>query len=366
MYKLEQDSLENQIGDLGSSENTEQVPPLAGQKLKKVKVNKGLAEEDEQSMKEFLDKTEGTKTRVFQSGQRLIGSQPEGFEGEALISNGWIPVSREGLKDRGIFYPMEWQFRIKPVKTDTAVKWSSIDTKKQDYQIQIWNVMQEIVKQSVKIETPTGPLNWTRINSWDRFWFIMRVHDISYAKSSKIEFTDECESCGEETTFCLETDKLAFDMPDSDIVDKYWSQNEQCWKIDPSEYDMPGSIIKLYPKTMGKDDVIVKWAYAQAQMGKTTDEDFIKVLPWLMKSSPSDLKLADKMIKDIQREYKNWAGEMKVFMDEIIRNVDVTPEEKIMVICPSCGLEVRSSLQFQNGVKSLFPVETRHKKFGTK
>lgn len=366
MNKQEQDALENQIGDLGVSNDIETAPPLAGQKLKRVKTNKGLTEEDENSMKDFLAKSDAAHNRVFQSGQRLIGSQPDGFEGEASISNGWVPIDREGLKGRGVFYPVDWQFRIKPVKTDTAVKWSSINTQDKDYRLKIWNVMQEIVKQSVKIDTPTGPLNWTRINSWDRFWFIMSVHDLSYAKSPAIEFVDECESCGEEITFRLETDKLAFDMPDEDIVDKYWNQNEQCWKIDPSEYDMPGGTIKLYPRTMGKDDIIIKWVYAQTQMGKNVDEDFTKILPFMLKSSPSDLKLADKMIKDIQKEYKQWDGEMKVFMDEIIRNIDITPEEKITAICPSCGLEVRSSLQFQNGVKSLFPVETRHKRFGTK
>lgn len=365
MKDNEQDALEQQIGNLGASENTEPAPPLAGQKLKKLKQhNGGLSEKDEKSMQEFLSKTEGT--RVFQSGQRLIGSQPDGLEGEAPISGGWIPVDREGLKDRNIFYPPEWQFRIKPVKTDMAVKWSSIDTSKKDAQVQVWNVMQEIVKQCVKIETPTGNLNWTRINSWDRFWFIMRIHDYSYAKSGAIEFTDECESCGEEITFRLETDKLAFDMPDESIVDQYWNEREQCWKIDPTEYDLSGPVIKLYPKTMGKDDVIIKWVYAQSQMGKSVDEDFINKLPWLMKSSPSDLKLADKMIKDILKEYKSWDSEMSTFMDEIIRNIDITPEEKIVAICPNCGLEVRSSLQFQNGVKSLFPVETRHKRFGTK
>ena len=370
MNDNENDALEKQIGNLGAPEGStnknEETPTLTGKKLKHITKKNTLSEEDEQSMKDFLARTDGKS--VFQSGPKLIGSQAEIIEndGDAPISGGWIPIDRAGLGERDIFYPAEWEFRVKPASVSVCKKWSQIDENARDVKLQIWNVFNEIIKQCVKIQTPTGSLNWGHINSWDRFWFVKRIHDYTYAKSNKIEFTDICENCGEELTFSLETNSLLFETPDESVIDKHWDTVEYCWKIDPKEYDMTGPVIKLYTPTMGKDDIIVQWAYAQAQNGRVVDEGFIKFLPWLMKSAPKDLKLADKIIRECERQYKSWDMETFSFYDEIIRNIEVVPEEKLRTVCPHCGEEVRSAAQFQNGFKSLFSMETRHKKFGTK
>lgn len=369
MNENEKKMMEEQIGNLGvDTPNQEQpTPSIKGKKLKHVGAgSKKLSEEEEQEMQNFIDKTKNV--RVFQSGERQIGSRAEDIEGddESSISNGWIPVDREGLKLRDIFYPKDWEFRIRPADMSLAIKWNSIDTSKKDAKLQVYNVFNEIVKQSLKIHTPTGTLNWSHINSWDRFWFVMRIHDYTYSKSNKVIMEDVCENCGGELEFSLETNNLSYEMPDESVIEKHWNSDEMCWVIDPKEYDMTGSIIKLYTPTLGKDDAILQWVYAQAQNGRRIDENFIRFLPWLMKTAPKDFKLLDKMIREKERQIKSWDGATFSFYDEIIRNIEVVPDERLVTTCPHCGEEVRSAVQFQNGTKSLFPVETRHKKFGTK
>ena len=34
--------------------------------------------------------------------------------------------------------------------------------------------------------------------------------------------------------------------------------------------------------------------------------------------------------------------------------------------CPYCGEEVTAQIEFQNGIKDLFAISSRHKKFGKK
>jgi hypothetical protein len=54
------------------------------------------------------------------------------------------------------------------------------------------------------------------------------------------------------------------------------------------------------------------------------------------------------------------------FMDEVIRNIVVSPMSKLITVCPICGEEVTSNIRFPNSVKSLFNVQNRSRKFGTK
>lgn len=368
MTEEEKNSIANQIGNIGGNNAEQNAPQITGQKLKMKQKRNAITEEDEAQMDAIFNKQLGG-VKIIQTGKSEIGSAELTDIGENAIGKGWIPLDREGMKDRSIFYPADWEFRVKPAGIEITKNWSQInenDENKQRLQLQIWNIFNEIVKKCVTIKTPTGILNWTHINSWDRFWFVKRVHDYSYANAGKIEFTDECENCGEEITFTLEADKLAFDMPDESVIDKHWDVIENCWKIDPKEYDINRPIIKLYTPTMGKDDIIVQWAYAQNQMGKKTDDTFLKFLPWLMKTAPKDIKLADKMIKELERQFKTWDEDFFDFMDEVIKNINVSPEEQLTTTCPNCGVEVHSTVQFQNGVKSLFTMEVRHKKFGTK
>ena len=54
------------------------------------------------------------------------------------------------------------------------------------------------------------------------------------------------------------------------------------------------------------------------------------------------------------------------FMNDVIKNIAVTPQTNISAICESCGEEAVVRLRFPDGVGALFNVVNRRKKFGTK
>ena len=365
MDEKEKEFLASQIGDLGGVEPTSNN--LSGQKLKRKGTANKMDEKEKESVSAMFDEVT-RNTKVFQSGERQIGQGLPTREDEYgnEISRGWIPIDRDGLKKRSMFYPEDWQFRIKTATIDAVKRWSQIEENRRDTNYVVNQVFNEVVKQCSNISTPTGNLNWMHLNSWDRFWFIMKIREYTYSNNNSINITDACESCGDEIEFNLTSDALYYEFPDDEIIEKHWNAEKQYWEIDPKEYDVDGPVIKLYNPTLGKDDMILQWAFAQAQSKKQIDELFLKFLPWLLPKAPKDIELLDKMIKEYYRHYKQWSLEMFDFMDEIIRNININPEDRISTICPNCGVEVHSTVQFQSGIKSLFPMETRHKKFGSK
>lgn len=351
MAKEQDEILEQQIGDLGGENES-----LIGKKLRHKEAYGGkekvedLSEEDKASFEKFM------------SRRTTLGREEE----SASIAQGWIPIDRELMGQRSQFYPEEWEFFIKPASVNAIKNWTAIDEERPD---QVNNVFNDIVRNCLKIDThsPEGA-GWAQLNSWDRFWFILKIREYTFSiGESKIQFTDACENCGEDITFELTSDGLFYEFPDEDLVNKYW--NGLTWEIDPREYDVEHEPITLYTPKLGKDQAIIDWAVARQRNGQKIDETFIKFLPWMcpkLSSSAKDARLLDQQVQKAYVEYKSWDLDMFNFMDDVINNITINPSEKLKQKCPHCEQEVTSNVTFPNGVKVLFEVKTRAKKFGSR
>jgi hypothetical protein len=54
------------------------------------------------------------------------------------------------------------------------------------------------------------------------------------------------------------------------------------------------------------------------------------------------------------------------FVDEVVRNIMVTPATNLKTTCPICGEEVTAAIRFPNGIRGLFAMGDKRKKFGKK
>ena len=345
----EKEILENQIGKMGADTNQEQPQNLG--KLTHYNSEHTLSDEEEASKEQFLNKSR--KLHTADDDGRTID-----------IMDGWIPINREEMGIRSQFYPESWQFRIRPATVDAIKNWSSIDEESLTVSNMVFN---EIMKACVSIQTPTGKLPWSKVNSWDRFWFILMVHKYTFMKGeAAIRYDDECPECGTNITYELNPESLVYEFPDEDIVEKHWSADDRTWYINPKEYGLDGPMIKLYVPTLEKDDAILQWAYTQQQLGKKINSTFLRVLPWMLPKAPKDEQAFEKIVKDCKATYQSWNEKMFSFVDDVIRNIIINPSEKLKQICPNCGEEVISTVRFPNGIKHLFSVQGGYKKFGSK
>lgn len=332
--------LENQIGDLGGEQ------PLKGQKLKHAASYGG---------RDQLDETEKKSMESFLARSKSKGE-------EIRIGDGWIPLNREEMGIRSIFYNDGWEFFIKPASVNAIKNWTAVDEKRPD---QLYKVFNEICKTCIKIEThDINGAGWAHINSWDRFWFILKVREYTFSNNSNVEFTDACSECGEDITFKLTSDALFYEFPDEDLVEKYWVNGR--WEIDPSEYNVDHEPITLYTPKLGKDDAIIEWATNRARNEQKFDETFLKFLVWLLPNPSRDPQMLDRQIQKIYNEYKDWSIDMFEFMDDVINNITINQSEKLRCKCPHCGQEATSQVQFPDGVKVLFKTESKVKKFGSR
>lgn len=343
-----------QIANLQNEHPVEQQEErhIVGQKLQNFGKLGHLSQDE---MKQFDE--EKKLTRI---GQR-IGDTAE-------IREGWMTVDRALLGERDIFYPKEWEFRIKPATVEAIRNWSTIDEENPN---SIDIVFDEILKSCLRIITPTGLLPWHQLNTWDRFFFVLLIREYTFINGdSKVEFKRECSNCEAEVTFTLDSQSLMYDMPDDEVMDKY-NRADRTWHIYPSDYDVKcdSDEIVLYVPTRDKDANIKNYMISRLQQDQNAkiDRVFFKFLPWMLPKVSKDVNIAKGQIRKAETEYKSWDIDMFEFMDNVITNIAVTPATTLLGICESCGEEVTAPIQFPNGIASLFHRNDKVvKRFGKK
>lgn len=344
MAKNDYDSLSSKIGDFGGEEQSMgklKHKASYGQK-------EDLTEDEQKRLNDFLEGTRKEQTKEV-----------------VMVKDGWIPIDRDEMGLRSTYYPESWEFYIRPATVQAIKNWTAINEERADV---VNNVLNEIIKTCVKINSNDGTqVSWNEVKSWDRFWFILKVREYTYAQGqSKVEFQDECSECNEEIDYNLTSSSLFYEFPDEELVEKYWMGTH--WEIDPEEYDVIGEQpIKLYTPTIARDMAIIDWATVKLRTGGKVDETFISFLSWMLPPKfPKDMQMFDKQVNTIYKRYKNWSIDMFTFMTDVIKNININQSDKLRVKCPHCGMEAISTVQFPNGIKVLFETKSAVKKFGSR
>lgn len=306
---------------------------------------------------------EGDKEMVQKKGLSRVG---DNIFHKTEIREGWIPVDRDLLGERNLFYPKDWQFSIRPATVEAIRNWSTIDDENGNSIDEVFN---EVLKSCLAIKTGTGaPLPWYNICSWDRFYFILLIREYTFQQGeSAIKYYEECPNCEGNVEFNLTSWSLMYDLPDEEVL-KYYDRNSRTWMIDPTEYDVEGDPITLFVPTLEKDANVKNWMISRLQENRNAKIDpvFIRFVSWMTPKISKDAEMAKRQMKQLKLAFDSMDIDQFELMDEIIKNIVVTPSTTIKAVCPSCGEEVTSPIRFQDGVSSLFANKSKRKRFGKK
>ena len=309
---------------------------------------------------------ESTKDLAERKNLSRVGDNIFDRKEKAEIREGYIPVDRRLLGDRDKFYPSDWRFKIKPADVEAIKNWSTLNA---DSANSIDDVFNEILKYCLSIKTGTGTKPWQAINNWDRFFFVLLIREYTFVHGeSNVEYYEDCPNCDSPVKFTLNSQALMYETPDQEVL-QYFDRANRVWVIDPADFEIPASSpLQLYIPTIEKDANIKAWIIAEHNENekKKFDPVFIKFLPWMCPTISKDFNIARTQIRKAEMTFKSWNTDMFSFMDDVLKNISVTPSTNISAVCPSCGEEVTARLRFPDGVSALFNVVNRRKKFGTK
>lgn len=365
-------TLASQIGDLGNDLNmeadggvqqevyddvAEEAPStnMASQMIGK-KLNRlpgAMSNEERERDKEFIK-----SQNLSRIGQKI---------GETTrVREGWLPVDRILLGERNIFYPSDWSFYIRPATVEAIRNWSMIDDQNGNSIDEVFN---EVLKTCLQIKDSTDrPIPWHNICSWDRFFFLLLIREYTFQDGeSNISYYEDCPECETPVEFNLTSNALMYDMPDEEVI-SYYDQTSRTWAIDPSEYEVEGDPITLYVPTLEKDANIKAWMIRKLQENRNTKIDpvFIRFVSWMTPKISKDDEISKRQMKQLKMAFDSLSIDQFEFMDEVLKNIIVTPKTKLIAKCPSCGEEVTSDIRFPNGVSGLFHIQSKRRRFGKK
>lgn len=332
----------------------QEVDPLAGKKLSFMPGDRSslISNEDKEASERIIQ-----EQHITRAGENIFKN--------AELREGWIQVDRNKMGTRSYFYPEDWQFRIRPATVEAIRNWSNID---ENNPFAVDEVLNEVLKSCLSIVTAQGQIPWGNVNSWDRLYFLLLIREYTFIEGEqKLKYEDDCPECDNPVTFELTSNSLLYDYPDEEII-KYYDVNQRCWMIDPVEYEVDHEPIYLYIPTLEKDSAIKAWYIdrVQNQPNKKTEQAFVRFLPWLAPKISKDLDICKKQIKSLEMNFKSWDINMFTFMDEVLKNIIVTPKDKLITRCPICGQEVTAQIRFPNNISDLFNVQNKRRKFGSK
>ena len=365
-------TLAAQIGDLGNDLNmeadggvqqevyddvAEEAPStnMASQMIGK-KLNRlpgAMSNEERERDKEFIK-----SQNLSRIGQKI---------GEtSRVREGWLPVDRALLGERDIFYPSDWSFYIRPATVEAIRNWSMIDDQNGNSIDEVFN---EVLKTCLQIKDSTDrPIPWHNICSWDRFFFLLLIREYTFQDGeSNISYYEDCPECETPVEFNLTSNALMYDMPDEEVI-SYYDQTSRTWAIDPSEYEVEGDPITLYVPTLEKDANIKAWMIRKLQENRNTKIDpvFIRFVSWMTPKISKDDEISKRQMKQLKMAFDSLSIDQFEFMDEVLKNIIITPKTKWITKCPSCGEEVTSDIRFPNGVSGLFHIQSKRRRFGKK
>ena len=342
-----------------AQENTQAKTPTAPAEPSETEKLMGMLGKKVGYKQEEDNRTQSMQSTAAERGIRIGGNI---FE-NADVRDGWQIVDRRLFGERNIYYPQDWEFRVRPATVEAIRNWSTIDDENANVVDDVFN---EIIKSCFSIKTPQGLLPWGNLRSWDRFFILLLIRQYTFQTGdSKFEYTEDCPECDNPVTFVLNSTTLQYDLPDPEVM-KYYDEETCTWRIDPEEYDVNGEAFTLYLPTLEKDANIKAWIIDRLQNKKKIDNVFIKFLPWMANRISKDTAVAAKQIKEIERKFKDLDADMFTFMNDVITNIMVTPSTKLFSKCPTCGEDVSTDIRFPNGVSELFNIKRAGKKFGKK
>ena len=333
------------------SKSTNMATEMVGKKLNRLPG--AMTTEERERDKEFIKSQNLSKI-----GQKIGDT--------TRVREGWLPVDRTLLGERDIFYPSDWSFYIRPATVEAIRNWSMIDDQNGNSIDEVFN---EVLKTCLQIKDSTDrPIPWHNICSWDRFFFLLLIREYTFQNGeSNISYYEDCPECETPVEFNLTSDALMYDMPDEEVI-SYYDQTSRTWAIDPSEYEVEGDPITLYVPTLEKDANIKAWMIRKLQENRNAKIDpvFIRFVSWMTPKISKDDEISKRQMKQLKMAFDSLSIDQFEFMDEVLKNIIVTPKTKLIAKCLSCGEEVTSDIRFPDGVSGLFHVQSKRRKFGKK
>ncbi len=251
----------------------------------------------------------------------------------------------------GIFYKPGTQIKIKAATVSEVQAYSVVDDANM---IDVTEKMNQMLSSCVKIIHPNASIgSYKDLKDADRIFLIFMIRELTFQQGCNLAKDVTCNSCGTDFKINFRSTGnasqpksfICYEMDEKLL--KYFDNDNKVFsiKIDDETY-------KLAPPTIGIQESFFSEIKRNVQSEKTPNVSFMKIVPYLLWDRNS---ITDEGIKKKEEEFKRM--NMKTFQI-LNKMVDLMKYgiKELVLPCPKCGTEVRTTMTFPNGASGIFVI----------
>lgn len=260
-----------------------------------------------------------------------------------MPQKGYGQIDKSIMPFGGRQYPSYMEFEVRPADVPEIKHWSTIDDN--IHPQKLYGYFNTIVEKCV---TVIGG-NWTDIKECDRLWFIMYIHELTFAEAERpLILNSQCKqrTCGEEFKSKLSKEIIQYSYP-AEKYHKYIDTQTGCFDIKTRSF---GDIMINIPNL--KTGVALM-AYMNGQKSGWIEDNaiFLDLASYLVKPG---LTPTDAVFESIYLQYKTWDVKKLTFMLDLLKEIKISPSTSFSVTCPKCKSKSDQALDLEGGIRSIF------------
>lgn len=302
---------------------------------------KEMSEED--ILKKHLEEMDGNKSQI---------NQPKVFLDNTKVDD--LSFFNLDIKELpcGKFYPKGTLLMVRASKTKEIQSYSMVDDNNFHDVIEKMN---DMLKSCVRIKYPTGEIgSYLDVKDQDRIFLILMIRELTFQKGNILAVKSTCTDCSTENSIELIRKNFRFHEFDEKIL-KYYNNSSNSFIFRTKN----GQQFEISPPNIGLQKSFTDYIIKESGDKKTPNLSFLKIIPFMVIGKNS---LKYEEIKKKLEEFEKIDDMSFQFLNQAVSKMTFGIKE-LCQNCTSCGVEIRTEMQFPNGASGVFVIHDAFEAF---
>jgi hypothetical protein len=310
--------------------------------------NKEMSEED--FLRKHLEEQENKSN--FNPAQNMIDQSPSKQTVDSTRTTD-LQYFNYDVKDLpcGKFYPSGTLLMIRPAQVKEIQAYSMVDD---NNFYDIVEKMNDMLQACVRVKYTNGNIaSYLDVKDQDRLFLVFVIRELTFQSGNSLGVSVKC-TCGAENQVELIRTNFKFHEYDTRI-DKFYNKSKNSFvfkTINNKEFE-------LTPPNIGIQKSFTDYIIRENNENKTPNLSFLKIIPFMLEGRTS---ITYEGIKSKLQEFEQLDDVSFQFLNGAVSKMTFGIKD-LSKSCSSCGVEVRTEMQFPNGASGIFVVHDAFEAF---
>jgi hypothetical protein len=244
----------------------------------------------------------------------------------------WKLLSLNLLPSEGMFYPDDAEILLRSAKTAEIKHWSTMDELDP---IDVRSKINFVLNKCAKFKSlKGGRYNFNDYSDVDKYHLLFRIYELTFPnQENKLMANLKCKNASCQTINRIQVSSknlIGYSTPES--IMNWYDRNERAFII-PEDANKLGERFKFYLPNSGTVNAFRKHKKEQLAKGKTVDDAFYEVIPYLFNDWRN---LTPEAINSLIMSFNDWSRDKFIAVHKFVEMIKKVSLNKATGVCEKC------------------------------